>query len=99
MEQLFTTIPLADFKELLNNCIREQFENHKPEPPKDDEFITTNEAIKILGVSKPTLHKWKTEGLIPFYRISSRIRFKKSEIIDAIQTVKKYGRETQFESE
>ena len=90
MEQLFTTIPLAEFKEIVTNCLKEQLDNQKPEPPKEDKFITTNEAIKILGVSKPTLHKWKTEGLIPFHRIGSRIRFNKSDLIDAVQLCKKY---------
>ena len=92
MEQLFTSIPLADLKDLITNCIKSEFENHKPEPPKDDSLITTNEVVKILGVSKPTLHKWKMEGLIPFHRIGTRIRFKKSEVVEAVQTVKKHGR-------
>ena len=90
MEQLFTTIPLAEFKEIVTNCIREQLENHKPELPKDDTLITTNDAVNILGVSKPTLHKWKTEGRIKFYRIGTRIRFKKSELLAALETFKKY---------
>ena len=84
-------LPLGEFETLIKNCVKSELTNLRPEPPKDDEFITTNKAIKILGVSKPTLHKWKTGGLIPFHRIGSRIRFKKSEVIEAVQSVKKYG--------
>lgn len=52
-----------------------------------DELITRKEAAIILGISLPTLHDYTTRGVIPAYRIGSRVRFKKVEIIDCLQKV------------
>lgn len=52
-----------------------------------DELITRKEAAIILGISLPTLHDYTTRGVIPAYRIGSRVRFKKIEIIDCLQKV------------
>jgi excisionase family DNA binding protein len=55
-----------------------------PAPSKDisEDFITVKEVSKLLGVSEVTIHKWKTDGKIKYHRFGSRIRFKKSEVIE-----------------
>ena len=54
-----------------------------PAPSKDisEDFITVKEVSKLLGVSEVTIHKWKSDKKLKFYRFGSRIRFKKSEVI------------------
>ena len=47
--------------------IQEELEKMNP-PREKEELITTEEACKLLGVSKPTLHNWKVRGDVPFYR-------------------------------
>ena len=92
---LLSSIPLKDFETLIRECVKSELQNHIPTPPQDEEFITSTETAKILGVSKVTLHHWRKEELIKFYRIGTRIRFKKSEVLEALQTTKKYGRGNQ----
>jgi excisionase family DNA binding protein len=61
-----------------------------PQPPilsDSEELLTSKQSAKVLGVSLPTLHKWKTEGRLKFYRIGTRVRFKRAELISALQTV------------
>jgi excisionase family DNA binding protein len=50
-------------------------------PPADDEMLTVKEVAKLLGVSLVSIHAWKKDGKIKFYRYGSRIRFKKSEVL------------------
>ena len=49
--------------------------------PADDEMITAKEVAKLLGVSLVSIHTWKKDGKLKFYRYGSRIRFKKSEVL------------------
>ena len=51
---------------------------------KDTELITRSKAAEILCVSLTTLHDWSVRGIIPSYRIGTRIRYKKKEILDAL---------------
>ena len=53
-----------------------------PEPaPADDEMLTAKEVAKLLGVSLVSIHTWKKDGKLKFYQYGSRIRFKKSEVL------------------
>ena len=47
---------------------------------KEEKLLTTNEACEVLRCSKPTLHKWKKEGIIPHVRIGANIRYKESDL-------------------
>lgn len=47
---------------------------------EDEEYLTVEEASAELKISKPSLYKWMHAGKIPYYRIGSRVRFKRSEI-------------------
>jgi excisionase family DNA binding protein len=60
-----------------------------PQPPnqsESEELLTSKQSAKLYGVSLPTLHKWKIEGKVKFYRLGSRIRFKRSELLSALQS-------------
>ena len=54
-----------------------------PTPTKeiDGNYLTIKEVSTLIGVSQVTLHKWKKQGKLKFYRFGSRIRFLKSEVI------------------
>lgn len=55
----------------------------KPEPEK---LLTTQEACKFLRCSKPTLHRMKKNGTIPFIRFGKNIRYKQSDLEKLIET-------------
>lgn len=95
MTQIFTSIPLEEFKTVLSETVKQEVEKfNRPQPEKPTEFITRKETARILGVSLPTLNDWTKRGLFPCYRIASRVRYKKEEINSSLQLVKslKYGR-------
>ena len=50
-------------------------------PP--DEFLTTNEAADVLGVTPSWLHHarhYKSPGQPPFYRFDRAIRYKRADL-------------------
>jgi len=49
------------------------------------EFLTSNEVMEWLKISRPTLHRWKEKGVLISYNIGGKILFKKSEILEMIE--------------
>lgn len=58
-----------------------------PEPPAQEELLTRKQTAKLLGITLPTLRKYTCDGLIPGYRIGTRVRYKRSEVIGALQAM------------
>lgn len=89
---ILTSVPIDELRTIIQECVKSEFQNFKQEIPPDDDLITSKEACKILGISLVTLHFWRIDGKVKFYRIGTRIRFKKNELMEALQTTKKYKR-------
>ena len=57
-------------------------------PQKESvDLISRKEAARFLKISLPTLRKWTVRGLLISYKINGRIRYKKSEILTALQEI------------
>jgi len=88
---LFSSIPFPELKQAIRDIVNEALINNNSkiaEPKEPDELLTSVQAAKVLQVSKVTLHKWKIEGKIKSYRIGSRIRFKYSEVLEALNGIR-----------
>ena len=49
-------------------------------------FLTTEEVMRILRVSKRTLQNYRTESKLQFYKMSSKtIRYKESDVLIFLQ--------------
>lgn len=91
---LLSSISKTELQEFIVGCIKSAIQNQAlPQQLTQDDYIDTKEAMKILGVSKPTIAKWRLDGKLTFYRVNSRIRFKRSELMDAFTAPKKYGKD------
>ena len=91
---LLSPISLPEFKEQLRELIRGEFilsHSNTKEKEEPEELLNSSQTSKLLGVSKVTLHKWKLEGKVKSYRIGTRIRFKRAEVLSALQTIKTNG--------
>ena len=78
-------ITIPEFKALIAESVKEEFlsvlNDQKAQPSeKQNKLLTRNETCKLLGISLPTLHDWCLKGIIPSYRINTRIRFKSEDI-------------------
>jgi excisionase family DNA binding protein len=88
-EQILYTVLTKDEIELfIGNLFKEYLlKNTKPTDLEPVEFITRRDTANILGISLPTLHKWTLDNIIKSYRIGTRIRYKKNEVIESLSEV------------
>ena len=85
------TVDITEIIESLRTIIREELENFKavsiitnPNKP-----INTTELCKYLGVTEPTILRWRKKGKIPFLQIGPLIRFDLNEVMKALHWKKK----------
>ena len=71
------TLIQESVKEEVQKILIEYKENLTETPIK---LLTRKEACKLLNISLPTLHDWTSRGIIPYYKINTRIRFKQEDI-------------------
>ncbi len=81
---------ILEFKALIKESVSEQFSNVLTEQRENandnnEKLLTRKETSKFLGISLVTLHKWCLEGIVPSYRINTRIRFKKEDLEKIIE--------------
>lgn len=69
----------AELKEIVQNF----------QPVKPPEYITRQEAAKILKVSLVTLTDWNKKGVLKPYRLGNLIRYKRSELDEALIAISK----------
>jgi excisionase family DNA binding protein len=55
--------------------------------PTQDEYFTRVQTAEKLGIALSTLHDYTLAGLIPAYRIGSRVRYKRSEIEQSLTQI------------
>ena len=88
--QVFTSLDAKDFKSLLADTVKEavKFEVDRiiaqPREPQK-QFLTRKDVSEILGVSLVTLNDWSKSGIVPSYRLGTRVRYRYSDIQNALQ--------------
>jgi excisionase family DNA binding protein len=92
---IFSQLSIDEFKTVISNTVRDEMQKICVSPPKPEtEFITRQETAEILGISLPTLNEWTKQGIIIGYRIATRVRYKRAEILNAVNQIQtlKYRR-------
>ena len=60
-----------------------------------ENLLTSDEVARYLKVSKPSLAKWRAYGGGPIYiKIGGSVRYKEKDIIDFVNGVSKYVKES-----
>ena len=92
MEGLVLTT-IDQLREIITESVRTEFARQnqtvapEQEPETKQDLITRKEAAKLLGISLPTLNEWTKTGLVVGYRISTRVRYKQSELINGVKKI------------
>lgn len=92
MQQQLIVIDLTQLEEVVSNCMRKAISQIREEefavPEADNEdLMTINEVAEYFRRSRQTIHSWKKQGLLPFYRISRKIYFKKRDVLSALLAI------------
>jgi len=57
-------------------------------PPIPEELLTREEAAHLLGITLPTLRDYTRRGLVEGYRIGTRVRYKRTEVLNSLQRIR-----------
>ncbi len=94
MEELILTgLTLDTFSNKLREIIKQEFFILTPKID-DEKLLSMDEVRKLFkpNVSKVTIIKWTKQGRLNSHRIGGRVYYKHSEIMQSLNTIKKYGR-------
>ena len=85
---IYTYSP-EDLEKIIRDCIKSELANFTPQiPTQSKKFISRKKTASILGISLVTLGDYCKRGIIPSYRIGSKVLFIESEIIESVTLVK-----------
>jgi excisionase family DNA binding protein len=86
----------SELKDLIGQAVAAQFcKSHQAVPPaKELGILTRAETAKALGITLSTLHDWTKNGIIQGTRIGTRVRYRQSDVENALQDIEhvKYSR-------
>lgn len=83
-EQSFFSIPIEELRNLIKQAIKEEVTG-LVDQQQFEPLIKTEEACELLGVTKVTLLDWRKKGLVPFLKLNSRVYYKRSELLAALE--------------
>lgn len=83
MIQIITTE--NDFKALINEALNEALDRLPTQSSKVIEIIDGKTLAKRLGISAPTLIRWREKGRIPYLSIGGGIRYNFPEVVEALE--------------
>ena len=89
---VLTTMSLDELTSIIGTTVKNAMSTDKPVDKviqENNDFVKIEEVCKLFHVSKVTIHSWKKSGKLPFYRISNKVYFKKSEIIEAMNKIER----------
>lgn len=92
MIQLITTH--NELQEVLDAALQKAYSNLPvAEAGKvADEIIDGKELMKRLGISEPTLIRWRKKGKIPYIQLGATIRYRYQSVLEALEVKRKGDR-------
>lgn len=90
--QILTSLSAEELVRTIKDGIKEVLKEaptNSSKNEKEEDLLSIEDVQKIFNVSKVTIHKWKKQGLIPFYKVNRKLYFKRSEVIGSLQTKKR----------
>lgn len=58
------------------------------QPAAPEELLSRDQAAQLLGITLPTLREYTHRGMVNGYRIGTRVRYKRSEVIASLQRIR-----------
>ena len=90
MENLILSpISIGDLRAVISETVSMEVNKvfNLNKPTEQTEYITRKETAKILGVSLVTLNEWQKTGRVPAYRINTRVRYKRDEVLNCLTQI------------
>ncbi|MEM8900144.1 MAG: helix-turn-helix domain-containing protein [Bacteroidota bacterium] len=88
MEELIISLTKGELEDLIESTVSrvlKAYQATQTQPQSssdpDKEILTVQEAADLFRVTPASIHAWKREGKLKFFRRGRRIYFKRSEIL------------------
>lgn len=96
MELILTS--RGDLQDLIQDAIKRTSDLKKPHTQVNGSvaknWLTTNEVIAFLGVSRPTLSRFRAKKILPYSKIGKAIYYRRADIEKMLQdNMKCHGEE------
>lgn len=86
---VLSPLPLADLVGEIARAVRTEIDARPhTATPTPEELLTREEAAQLLGITLPTLREYTRRGLVTGYRIGTRVRYKRSEVVNSLQQIR-----------
>ena len=82
MEAKNFTISKVELQQLIEDAV---YKANCTQPNLEYNIITEKELSKRLGISKVTLHKYRKQGKIPFFKVDRTIRYDYKEVMETLK--------------
>ena len=88
---LLQNLNTADLTELIKDGVKSQLNDFKEtlQTHNPDELLTREQTCKFLQIDSSTLWAWTNKGKVKAYGIGNRRYYKKAELLESLQLVKK----------
>ncbi len=91
MNDKLVLIRADELKTLISDCVSDAI-TKIPQPKPEEILLRRKDVAKLFSVSLVTVSAWMKSGKLPYHRINSRIFFKRSEVMAAMELPEKYRR-------
>lgn len=81
---ILTSVSIEELVELLLKAVKREDERGVS-LPEHDELLDRKEAAAFLRITLPTLREYTRLGILKGYRLGSRVRYKRSELMGALR--------------
>ncbi|HZW40426.1 MAG TPA: helix-turn-helix domain-containing protein [Ignavibacteriaceae bacterium] len=92
MKQELYLILRDDLEQILSEIIRKEMSSvlqaQSRSNTEDEDFISFNETLRLLKISRPTLFKHMKNGIVPYRKIGRRLLFPKQVILKSLESKK-----------
>lgn len=89
---LLQNVTPKQLAELITESVRYQLQELKRDLQRqdaNDELLTREQACQFLQINSSTLWAWTNKGKVTAYGIANRRYYKRSELLDCLQQLKK----------
>ena len=84
-------LTLHELVSAIRNVIKEEI-SAAHQSHLQEKLLTAKETCDLLNITLPTLIRWTKDGLLQEHRKGSRVYYKYGEIMNSLQSPKKYKR-------
>ena len=94
---IFISMPFNELQTLIidsvNVCLKNKPEGQNPTQGNQQRTILdTDQLMAKLGVTRPTLSKWRKENRIPFIQVGSVVRYDLDKVLEVLESKKRRSR-------